>query len=198
MSVDYMKLKPGAVCACGKEHCLDLKDVVIGKGAIRQLPACLEKLGAKKPFLLMDVNTQKAAGEKVAAFLSEAGVAYGQYVFQKEALKPDEWAVGSAVMHFDHSCDCIVTVGSGVLNDIGKTLHHRGNRSVYGWLCLCQFFYGYGRAEDLPFQPLPGYHYRRYRYSEKCPHADAPIRPGRYDGKIRQHLRMADQPSDQR
>ncbi len=122
MSVDYMNLKPGAVCACGKEHCLDLKDVVIGKGAIRQLPACLEKLGAKKPFLLMDVNTQKAAGEKVAALLEEEGIAYGRYVFQKKALKPDEWAVGSAVMHFDHSCDCIVTVGSGVLNDIGKIL----------------------------------------------------------------------------
>ena len=35
---------------------------------------------------------------------------------------PDEKFVGSAVMHFDRSCDCLVTIGSGVLNDISKIL----------------------------------------------------------------------------
>ena len=128
MSVNYMNMNHGELCACGKEHCLDLKDVVIGKGAIRQLPACLKKLGAQKPFLLMDVNTQKAAGDQVAALLEEAGIPYGRYVFQKKSLKPDEWAVGSAVMHYDPSCDCIVTVGSGVLNDIGKILSNVSGR----------------------------------------------------------------------
>lgn len=37
-------------------------------------------------------------------------------------IEPDEKAVGSVVMHFDHACDLIIAVGSGVINDIGKIL----------------------------------------------------------------------------
>ena len=43
-------------------------------------------------------------------------------VYPGERFEPDEKAVGSAVLHFDEKSDCIVTVGSGVLNDIGKIL----------------------------------------------------------------------------
>ena len=53
---------------------------------------------------------------------------YGSYVFPQTALEPDEAAVGSAVMHFDHSCDLIIGVGSGVINDIGKILSRMSGR----------------------------------------------------------------------
>ncbi|MBQ3134458.1 MAG: sn-glycerol-1-phosphate dehydrogenase [Oscillospiraceae bacterium] len=109
-------------CTCGREHDIAIDDVVVGKGVLARLPEFAAKYGAKKPFILADCNTFKAAGEQVAAILDRHGIAHGQYVFPSEHLEPDEQAVGSAVMHFDTSCDLIIGVGSGVINDIGKIL----------------------------------------------------------------------------
>ena len=111
-----------AECSCGKNHTVAIDDVVVGKGVIARLPEFVAKYGAKKPFVLADRNTYAAAGEAVTDVLKENGIAYSSYVFQKDALEPDEEAVGSAFMHFDNSCDLIIGVGSGVINDIGKIL----------------------------------------------------------------------------
>ena len=109
-------------CSCGKTHTVAIDDVVVGKGVIARLPEFVEKYGAKKPFILADCNTYKAAGEAVADILKSNGYAYSSYVYQNDALEPDEEAVGSAIMHYDSSCDLIIGVGSGVINDIGKIL----------------------------------------------------------------------------
>ena len=109
-------------CNCGKTHTVAIDEVVVGKGVIARLPEFIEKYGAKKPFILTDRNTYAAAGEAVTGILKEKGIAYSSYVFQKDALEPDEEAVGSAFMHYDAACDLIIGVGSGVINDIGKIL----------------------------------------------------------------------------
>ena len=109
-------------CSCGKVHDVAIDEVVVGKGVIARLPEFVEKYGAKKPFVLADKNTYAAAGEAVIGILKDKGIAYASYVFQADALEPNEEAVGSAVMHFDASCDLIIGVGSGVINDIGKIL----------------------------------------------------------------------------
>ena len=111
-----------AQCTCGKTHTVAIDDVVVGKGVIARLPEFVAKYGAKKPFILADCNTYKAAGEAVADILKTNGIAYSSYVFQNNALEPNEEAVGSAIMHYDSSCDLIIGVGSGVINDIGKIL----------------------------------------------------------------------------
>ncbi len=111
-----------ALCACGKTHTASIEEVLVGAGTVRRLPEMLARLGVKRPFLLADVNTHAAAGDAVEAVLEAAGLGYGMYVFPDRALSPDERAVGSAVMHFDRSCDGIVAIGSGVINDIGKLL----------------------------------------------------------------------------
>ena len=108
-------------CACGKEHIFG-SEVVTGKGAINKLPQCVRKLNAKKAFLLADINTYKAAGEQVCEILRSKKIPYSEYIFTETALEPDEKAVGSAIMHYDSSCDLIIGVGSGVINDIGKIL----------------------------------------------------------------------------
>ena len=117
-----------AHCSCGREHDVAIDDVVVGKGVIKRLPEFVEKYGAKKPFILADRNTYKAAGEAVAEILRGSGISFSSYVFQKDALEPDEEAVGSAFMHFDNSCDLIIGVGSGVINDIGKILSNVSGR----------------------------------------------------------------------
>ena len=109
-------------CACGRTHSQGVSRVVIEAGAVKHLPEFLEAIGCKKPFLLSGHETFAAAGETVMKVLDECGYSYGKYVFEKSPVRPTEFTVGSAVMHFDYSCDCIVGIGSGVINDTGKLL----------------------------------------------------------------------------
>ncbi len=109
-------------CPCGKIHpAVDCR-VEIGAGVISTLPDIIRSLGAQKPFVLADVNTYKAAGARVCEILSGAKIPHALYVFPSSHPEPDEGSVGAAVMHYDPTCDLILAVGSGVINDIGKIL----------------------------------------------------------------------------
>ena len=102
---------PGHAPAC---------DILIGPGAIRDLPAVMEKLGTCKAFVFADRNTYRVAGERVCQILRDDGNQVKSHVFADDHLEPDERSVGLAVMCFDPKCDVIVGVGSGVINDICK------------------------------------------------------------------------------
>ncbi len=116
------------ICSCGREHRAQIEEVVIGSGVIGRIAEFVQRLGGTKPFLLADVNTFAAAGRQICDALEAALLPYGKYVFPDERLEPDEKAVGGAVMHFDASCDLIVAIGSGVINDIGKILSNLTDR----------------------------------------------------------------------
>jgi glycerol-1-phosphate dehydrogenase [NAD(P)+] len=111
-----------ATCKCGKVHSCTVDEYIIEKGAVDKLPDYAKKYRATKAFILADVNTYPIAGERVAALLDGCGIAHAEYVFPQKELEPDERSVGAAIMHYDASCDLIVTIGSGVLNDISKIL----------------------------------------------------------------------------
>ena len=115
-------------CSCGKVHDVAIDDVVIGKGVIARLPEFVKKYGATKPFILADCNTFDAAGKRVCEILEAEAMSYSKYVFKEKNLEPDERAVGSAIMYFDKTCDMIIGVGSGVINDIGKILSNVSGR----------------------------------------------------------------------
>ncbi len=95
-------------------------DILIGPGAIKDLPAVMEKFRAQKAFVFADSNTYRVAGEKVCEILRSDGRAVACHIFQDAHLEPDERSVGLAVMHFDPRCDVLIGVGSGVINDICK------------------------------------------------------------------------------
>ena len=114
---DYLK-NP---CPCGKPHTIAIDQVVIGTGAVNRVPEFVNQYG-KKPFVVADVHTFAAAGEKVCSLLKDASIPFVSFVFKEEALEPDEKTVGAAFMHYDISCDVIVGVGSGVINDVCKIL----------------------------------------------------------------------------
>ena len=120
---DYLK-NP---CPCGKNHTIAIDQVVIGAGAVNRVPEFVNQYG-KKPFVVADVNTYAAAGEKVCMLLQKSGIPYGSFVFKDAALEPDEKAVGAAFMHLDNTCDVIVGVGSGVINDICKIISNTTGR----------------------------------------------------------------------
>ena len=121
MSMEKLNAMNGAKCSCGKTHTYDTQ-VYVGKGVLENIPQYLQQYNPKKVFVLSDLNTYKAAGEKVCAILAKAGMTYSAYSFTHDPIEPDEYSVGSMMMHYDPACDVIVAVGSGVVNDLGKIL----------------------------------------------------------------------------
>ena len=124
MTLKELTAPGGYSCSCGRRHCCEIRYLDISRGAIRNLPEMLRTLGSKKPFLFGDRNTFEAAGKAAEKVLDEAGIPYVSYVLPMDRPKPGEWETGSVVMHFDPSCDLLLAVGSGVINDIGKVVSH--------------------------------------------------------------------------
>ena len=118
-------------CYCGKAHNATIDEIIIEKGAVQRLPEMIKKYSSKKPFILADLNTYEVAGKYVADILNREHIPYSEYIFKDKSLEPDEKAVGSAVMHFDTSCDLIIGVGSGVINDIGKIISNISQRKYF-------------------------------------------------------------------
>ena len=116
--------KGGHQCACGRCHKMDMDFLCIEPGAVKTIPQGLKAIGGTKPFIVCDVNTKAAAWSFVEPVLKEAGIEYTLYCFPMEHVEPDEYAVGSLTMAFDPSCDCVMGIGSGVINDCCKVLCH--------------------------------------------------------------------------
>ena len=114
----------GYDCACGKHHSCPMDYLKIGPGAIRETAAMVKAMGCEKPFVVCDQNTYEAAGKQVEALLTEAGISHVLYIIPcaGQKIAPAQWEVGSVIMHYDPSCDLILGVGSGVVNDICKVV----------------------------------------------------------------------------
>ncbi|NLF29153.1 MAG: sn-glycerol-1-phosphate dehydrogenase, partial [Clostridiales bacterium] len=130
LSLEKLMRPEGFDCACGRHHAVTLKYLKIGRGAIGNLPEALKAVGAKRPFLVSDDNTFRAAGARACEILESAGVPFASCVIpcQHDKVAPSEWEIGSIAMHFDPSCDFILGVGSGVVNDICKVFAHAAGR----------------------------------------------------------------------
>ena len=126
MSLAELTAEEGIRCSCGKIHRCGLRFFRAGPGAVRTLPEALADRGRRRPMVVMDANTEKAAGERVRAALREAGIPMTEFVFpaREGKMEPDEWAMGALTMALDPSCDVIVAVGSGVINDCCKVMAH--------------------------------------------------------------------------
>ena len=107
-------------CPCGKEHGAHLKEAIVKSGAVKELPRVARGYGGTKACVLCDRNTFAAAGKITLAALDGAGIGHTVFTFPEERTEPDEKALGAAFLHFDHTCDILVGIGSGVINDIGK------------------------------------------------------------------------------
>lgn len=121
MIMEQLMKMNGAPCACGRKHEFR-SEILSGSGVIRSLPSIVQRYGAKKPYLLSDVNTDRAAGDLVRRLLDEAGISYCGFTFSESWLEPDERTVGAALMHLPKDADMIIAIGSGVLNDTAKMI----------------------------------------------------------------------------
>lgn len=124
MSLEALVRPEGHDCECGKHHVCELKYLKVGRGVVKHVPDMIAALGCKKPYVVCDKNTYAVAGEKVCQILTDAGIPHTCYIIPGERISPAEWEIGSVVMHYDPSCDMLLGVGSGVVNDTCKVLAH--------------------------------------------------------------------------
>jgi len=124
MSLDELIREGGFECECGRHHGAGLKYLKIGRNATQYVAEAMKTIGITKPFIVCDQNTKKAAWDKVQAELDKAGVSYSILCYEQAHVEPDERAVGALCMAFDPSCDGVMAIGSGVINDCCKVLAH--------------------------------------------------------------------------
>lgn len=138
---------PAKVCACGKTHTTAVEHVTIEEGAINAIPGYAKAYGAKKAFIIGDINTYPLAGDKITAMLEAEGISCTSYVFKERRLEPDEKAVGSLVLHYDAKSDIIISIGSGVINDISKIIAYQTN-TPYVIVASAAFMDGYAAGSS--------------------------------------------------
>ncbi len=107
-------------CSCGRTHFAGIEFVEIGDEALDKVASIVRNAGYQKPFVIADCNTQKIAGEVVLEKLSKEGIPASSFVFDDPALSPNESALGTLLMNFDPTCDLILGVGSGTINDLSR------------------------------------------------------------------------------
>ncbi len=110
-------------CGCGRTHKSLFAHYIFETGAIAKLPALLEQLGYKRPYLISDTHTHKIAGIKVEEVLGKAGIPFASHVLKSPEngdLAADEHALGSVAMANDKDADIIISIGTGTINDLGR------------------------------------------------------------------------------
>ncbi len=115
----------GFDCICGRHHSADMKFLKIGSNAIDSVPDAVKLIGSNKPFVVCGPNSYEAAGKTVVRLFQEAGISYKLHIIpckSGERIAPSEFATGSIILNFDPSCDLILGVGSGVINDLCKVV----------------------------------------------------------------------------
>ena len=124
MTLEELIREGGFDCDCGRHHATGLKFVKIGRHAVDALPEAMEAIGVKRPFIVCDRHTRAAAWDAVREALDKHAYDYQLFCYEQERVEPDEHAVGALCMAIDPSCDCVLAIGSGVINDCCKVLAH--------------------------------------------------------------------------
>lgn len=109
-------------CACGREHRLQTRRILLGEGATESLPGVLaERYGsAAKVWILSDENTEEAAGQRCKQLLDRF-VLSGTVLpaGPKPRTSPD--LIGTLCEEAgEGSPDLVLAVGGGTISDVAK------------------------------------------------------------------------------
>lgn len=103
-------------CSCGRTHYVDIKDVLIGPGAIKKLPEFVKKHGYSRPYIICDEITYQIAGKHCEGLLNEAGIICVSHIIGHMGF--DEATLGELVINMPADCDLWVAVGTGSITDM--------------------------------------------------------------------------------
>lgn len=104
-------------CKCGKIHSCGIKDVIVEKGALKQLTNLTQMYN--NILLVADQNTYDICGRESQVLLHNKAVnvlVYEGY----DILVPNEQAIHKLINNVTDKTDLIIGIGSGVINDLCK------------------------------------------------------------------------------
>lgn len=111
-------------CSCGHVHKVEIKNIKIGSGAVRELNNILSQSKGRQVFIVEDINTYEAAGRTVENNLRK-NFKLKRYIFNEDHLVPDEKALGRLLIEMPQDTAVILGIGSGTINDICRFLSCR-------------------------------------------------------------------------
>ena len=109
----------------------DTKLFEMGRGASAMAPEVFKQFfPGRKALILADVHTWPALGEKVYGLFCDAGVPVDKYIIMEEEFHAEWKYVELVDSLLDKDQDAVlVSVGSGVINDLCKLSSHHHNQS---------------------------------------------------------------------
>ncbi len=112
-------------CECGQTHEVPVREALIEPGAIERTVEVLRRHDLSGPvFLLSDVNTRKAAGERVAKLLSRAGFSVHERVLEGRPHS-DVRLAEDVADSLPANTSTVISCGSGTVTDLAKWSAHR-------------------------------------------------------------------------
>lgn len=112
-------------CKCGLTHSVDLQSIIVSKDALGSITAIAKPFSEKgKIYVISDNNTYAACGADVIWLLNDSGYDIKSFMFETRdhQLNPDEKTLGRLIYEIEPDVSLIVAVGSGVINDICRTI----------------------------------------------------------------------------
>jgi len=111
-------LNSSFTCSCGKEHHINIKEIIVGRDILNNIPKTLPALTDKKKVLLVsDNNTYQAAGEKASRILKEAGFKVNNLILTGNQVKPNPTNLFKIIREYTEN-QYIIACGSGSINDL--------------------------------------------------------------------------------
>jgi glycerol-1-phosphate dehydrogenase [NAD(P)+] len=110
-------------CDCGREHRLLTRDLLVGEDALaRSADLLVERYGRPRVYVLSDENTEAAAGARWKS-AARASRLHSRILPASPKPVPTEELAGVLLSEVKQvSPDVLVSVGSGVLSDLGKKI----------------------------------------------------------------------------
>ncbi|MBO5888705.1 MAG: sn-glycerol-1-phosphate dehydrogenase [Clostridia bacterium] len=117
--MDISKLsKKFSNCSCGKAHLCDIKAIEIGAGALNKLSSLCKEY--KNILVVFDTNTYSICGKQIEELLKLKTITVQVLKAQEKVVIPNEEKLEEIEKQISNSCDLIIGVGSGVINDLCK------------------------------------------------------------------------------
>lgn len=106
------------ICSCGRTHRCDIKDILLKKGAIKQVVTLLHKHHCLRPLIVCDETTYEIAGKQLDWLFDESSIKHELYCFPCKTPVADMESCLTLERNLPRDTDLILAVGSGTINDI--------------------------------------------------------------------------------
>ncbi|MBH1941767.1 sn-glycerol-1-phosphate dehydrogenase [Mobilitalea sibirica] len=112
-------------CSCTREHSVSIEHIIIETDALLSLTNIFTQAACQKAFILYDKSTYSIAGHLIEDHFQANNISFINCIINKDHPIPDEKTIGEIFIQFDSSCDMIIGVGSGTINDLSRYISYK-------------------------------------------------------------------------